>query len=196
MSKLAFEVKRKTIHVLGLSYVLFYWVALKIFQSSQIAMLLLLSTLLIFISIEFFRITEHKKIPILHVLWRPKEENTLGGQVYYILGIILALAIFDFQIALTVILMTVFGDMAAAIFGIAFGKHWMKGLKDTAWEGVIAEFVVNLIIGYLIIGNWIIIIPMAAMATFVETIFPHVDDNLAIPVFAGFIGQALKLLFP
>ena len=109
---------------------------------------------------------------------------------------ILALAIFDFQIALAVILMTVFGDMAAAIFGIAFGKHWMKGLKDTAWEGVIAEFVVNLIIGYLIIGNWIIIIPMAAMATFVETIFPHVDDNLAIPVFAGFIGQALKLLFP
>ena len=196
MSKLAFEVKRKTIHVLGLSYVLFYWVALKIFQSSQIAMLLLLSTLLIFISIEFFRITEHKKIPILHVLWRPKEENTLGGQVYYILGMILALAIFDFQIALAVILMTVFGDMAAAIFGIAFGKHWMKGLKDTAWEGVIAEFVVNLIIGYLIIGNWIIIIPMAAMATFVETIFPHVDDNLAIPVFAGFIGQALKLLFP
>jgi len=196
MSKLAFEVKRKAIHVLGLSYVLFYWVALKIFQSSQIAMLLLLSTLLIFISIEFFRITQHKKIPILHVLWRPKEENTLGGQVYYILGMILALAIFDFQIALAVILMTVFGDMAAAIFGIAFGKHWMKGLKDTAWEGVIAEFVVNLIIGYLIIGNWIIIIPMAAMATFVETIFPHVDDNLAIPVFAGLIGQALKLLFP
>ena len=196
MSKLAFEAKRKAIHVLGLSYVLFYWVALKIFQSSQIAILLLLSTLLIFISIEFFRITQHKKIPILHVLWRPKEENTLGGQVYYILGMILALAIFDFQIALAVILMTVFGDMAAAIFGIAFGKHWMKGLKDTAWEGVIAEFVVNLIIGYLIIGNWIIIIPMAAMATFVETIFPHVDDNLAIPVFAGFIGQALKLLFP
>ena len=196
MSKLAFEVKRKTIHVLGLSYVLFYWVALKIFQSSQIAMLLLLSTLLIFISIEFFRITEHKKIPILHVLWRPKEENTLGGQVYYILGIILALAIFDFPIAITVILMAILGDMAAAIFGIAFGKHWMKGLKDTAWEGVIAEFAVDLIIGYLIIGNWIIVIPMAAMATFVETIFPHVDDNLAIPVFAGFIGQALKLLFP
>ena len=196
MSKLAFEAKRKAFHILGLGYVLFYWLALKIFESSQIAMLLLLSVLLIFIAIEFFRITEHRKIPILHVLWRPREENTLGGQVYMILGMILALAIFDFPIALTVILMASFGDMAAAIFGIAFGKHWMKGLKDTAWEGVIAEFVVDLIIGYLIIGNWIIVIPMAAMATFVETIFPHVDDNLAIPVFAGFIGQALKLLFP
>jgi len=106
------------------------------------------------------------------------------------------LSLFDFDIAIAVILMTVLGDMAAAIFGIAFGKHWIKKLKDTAWEGIAAEFVVDLIIGYLIIGNWIIVIPMAAMATFVETIFPHVDDNLAIPVFAGFIGQALKLLFP
>jgi phytol kinase len=196
MSKLAFEARRKAIHVFGLIYVLLYWVSFKVFKSSQIAMLLLLAVLLIFVSIEFFRITKHKKIPILHVLWRPKEENTLGGQVYYILGIILAISIFDFQIAITVILMTVFGDMAAAIFGIAFGKHWIKDIQDTAWEGIIAEFVVDLIIGYLIIGNWVIVIPMAAMATFVETIFPHIDDNLAIPVFAGFIGQAIKLLFP
>jgi len=92
--------------------------------------------------------------------------------------------------------MTIFGDMAAAIFGIAFGKHWIKKLPDTAWEGVIAEFVVDLLIGYLIIGNWIVIIPIAFMATFVETVFPHIDDNLAIPVFAGFVGQALMLLFP
>jgi len=195
MSKLAFEAKRKLIHVLGISYVLGYWIFLKLF-SHTIAMLVLLSTLITFIVIEFFRINEHRKIPVIHVLWREKEENSLGGQVYMILGIILALAIFDFRIAITVILMTIFGDMAAAIFGIAFGKHWIKKLPDTAWEGVIAEFVVDLLIGYLIIGNWIVIIPIAFMATFVETVFPHIDDNLAIPVFAGFVGQALMLLFP
>ena len=157
-------------------------------------MLLLLSVFLFFIAIEFFRIIQKKKIPIFHIFWREKEENSLGGQVYYILGMIIALAIFDFEIALAVILMTVLGDMAAAIFGIAFGKHWIKNLEDTAWEGIIAELAVNLIIGYLIIGNWAIIIPMALMATFVETIFPHIDDNLAIPIFAGFIGQAIKML--
>lgn len=196
MSKLSFEAKRKALHTLGLGYILFYYISLKIFESHQIAMLLLLSLLLTFIAIEFFRITEHKKIPVLHIMWRPREENSLGGQVYMLLGTILALAIFDFPIALAVILMAILGDMAAAIFGIAFGKHWIKGLKDTAWEGIIAEFTVDLIIGYFIIGNWVIVIPMALMATIVETIFPHIDDNLAIPVFAGFIGQALKLLFP
>jgi len=195
MSKLAFEVKRKLIHLLGFTYVIIYYIAMKL-VGSQIAILILLAALIFFISIEFFRVIEHKKIPIFHFLWRAKEENTLGGQVYYLLGLIIALSIFEFQIAIAVILMTIFGDMAAAIFGIAFGKHWIKKLKDTAWEGIIAEFAVDLIIGYLIIGNWAIIIPMAAMATFVETVFPHVDDNLSIPLFAGFIGQTLKLLFP
>ena len=195
MSKLAFEAKRKLIHLLGFGYVIVYYIALKFF-GHPIAILILLASLLFLISVEFFRVIEHKKIPIFHVLWRAKEENSLGGQVYYLIGLIIALSIFEFPIAITVILMTIFGDMAAAIFGIAFGKHWIKSLPETAWEGIIAEFAVDVIIGYLIIGNWIIIIPMAAMATFVETVFPHVDDNLAIPTFAGFIGQTLKLLFP
>jgi dolichol kinase len=194
MSKLTFELKRKAIHVLGLVYLLLYYVAFKFFNSKAIAMLVLLSTLIFFIAIDFFRVIERKKIPIFHIFYRAKEENSLGGQVYYILGMIIALSLFDAQIALAVILMTVFGDMAAAIFGIAFGKHWIKKIKDTAWEGIIAEFIVDLIIGYLIIGNPVIVIPMALMATFVETIFPHVDDNLAIPIFAGFMGQALKML--
>ena len=195
MSKLAFEAKRKFIHLLGFSYVIVYYISLKLF-GHKIAILILLAALITFITIEFFRVIEKRKIPIVHFLWRAKEENTLGGQVYYLLGLIIALSLFEFPIAITVILMTIFGDMAAAIFGIAFGKHWLKKIPDTAWEGIIAEFAVDLIIGFLIIGNWKIVIPMAAMATFVETVFPHVDDNLAIPVFAGFIGQTLKLLFP
>jgi len=195
MSKLAFEARRKAIHVLGVIYLGVYWVAMKLF-SHKIAILILLSVFITIVVIEFFRINEHKVIPIIHILWREREENTLGGQVFMVLGMILALAIFDFQIAVAVILMAQFGDMAAAIFGIAFGKHWIKKLPDTAWEGIIAEFIVNIIIGYFIIGNWFILIPTALMATFVETVFPHIDDNLAIPVFAGFIGQALKLIFP
>ena len=195
MSKLAFEAKRKLIHLLGFGYVILYYIAMQLF-GHRIAILLLLAVILIMITIEFFRIVEKRKVPIMHIFMRAKEENTLGGQVYYLLGLIIALSIFEFPIAMAVILMTIFGDMAAAIFGIAFGKHWIKKLPDTAWEGIIAEFAVDLIIGFLIIGNWKIVIPKAAMATFVETVFPHVNDNLAIPVFAGFIGQTLKLLFP
>jgi len=158
-------------------------------------LLLFLFALIIFITIEFFRIIKRKKIPIFHIFWRTKEENSLSGLVYFMLGILIAFTVFEFDIALAVILMTIFGDMAAAIFGIAFGKHWVKQLNETAWEGIIAEFVVDLIIGWVVLGNLAIIIPMAAVATAVETTFPHVDDNLAIPVFGGFIGQCLKIIF-
>ena len=191
--KLIFEFKRKTIHFLASLYIAAYWIIMKIL-GHQIAMLFLVATLMFFITLEFFRIAEHRRIPIFHILWRAKEENSLGGQVYFMLGLIIALAVFDFDIALAVVLMTVFGDMAAAIFGIAFGKHWIKKLNETAWEGVIAELVVDIAIGLLILGNWVIVIPIALMATLVETIFSHVDDNLAIPLFAGFIGQCIKLI--
>lgn len=193
--KLLFELKRKSIHALASFYIFIYLISFALFGHT-IAMLILVSTLILFITIEFFRIKEHMKIPLFHVLWRPKEENSLGGQVYFMIGVIIAFSVFEFPIAVAAILMTTLGDMAAAIFGIAFGKHWIKSLPETAWEGIIAELIVNLIIGFVILGNPILAISMAITATTVETIFPHVDDNLAIPVFSGFVGQGLKLLFP
>jgi phytol kinase len=191
--KLIFETKRKAVHILGLGYVLVYWIAQRIF-SHLIAMIILISSLIFFLVIEYFRIKEKRKFPFDN-LFRPKEENSLGGQVYFLLGIIIALAIFEFRIALAVILMMVLGDMAAAVFGIAFGRHWLKSVKNRAWEGIIAEFVVDVIVGYAVLGNFLIVIPMAITATLVETIFSHVDDNLAIPIFAGFVGQGLSLIF-
>jgi dolichol kinase len=194
-SKFIFELKRKSIHILASLYIAVYWISMKLF-GHQIAMLILLSTLILFISIEFFRIAEHRKIPGFHILWRKTEENSLGGQVYFMIGVIIAFGLFEFKIAVAAILMTTLGDMAAAIFGIAFGKHWIQSLHETAWEGIIAEFLVDLVIAFAIIKDPLIAIPMAVTATLVETIFPHVDDNLTIPVFAGFAGQCLKLLFP
>ena len=90
--------------------------------------------------------------------------------------------------------MTIFGDMAAAIFGIAFGKHWIKGLHNRAWEGVIAQFIVDVIIAMMILNDLTISIVMAFVATFVETTFDHVDDNLSIPLFSGLIAQLIKLI--
>ncbi|MDP2947454.1 MAG: CTP--2,3-di-O-geranylgeranyl-sn-glycero-1-phosphate cytidyltransferase [Nanoarchaeota archaeon] len=191
--KLYFEIKRKFVHAFGIFFVLIYWIFMKLYNH-QTGLLVLIGILLFFVVIEFFRIYEGKRIPIIHFLWREKEENSLGGQVYFVLGVILALSIFDFNIALSVILMTTFGDMAAALFGIAFGSHWVKHLRNKAWEGIIAEFAVDLTIGFLIIRSWPLAIPIALTATVVETIFPHIDDNLAVPTFSGFVGQCIKII--
>jgi len=152
------------------------------------------------------------KIPILNRIWRvlrrEKEHDKLGGDVFFLIGAILVLAVFDLNIAMAAILMTTFGDLSAALIGKRFGKHYLVMLKDRAWEGILAEFFVDLIIGIFVffwgfwsntailynLNLWIVILVMSITATFVETIIYKMDDNLLIPLFAGFNGQIILLV--
>ena len=136
-----------------------------------------------------------KKIPFFHRFWRKSERNRLGGEVYFVIGAIIVFTAFDFRIAVAALLMTVFGDMIAPLVGIAYGKSKIKGVVPRkSWEGTFAEFVVNLIIGFILLNNIIIIFAMALTATAVEVWITFVDDNLTIPVSAGLVGQILVLV--
>ena len=190
---LKFEIKRKFIHIFALLYIGIYLYFANRFNHN-IGLLSLTIVLAFFLVLEYFRVLKQKRIPVFHIFWRESEKNRLGGQVYFIIGAIIAFGVFDKNIAITVLLMTIFGDMAAAIFGIAFGKHWIKGLHNRAWEGVIAQFIVDVIIAMMILNDLTISIVMAFVATFVETTFDHVDDNLSIPLFSGLIAQLIKLI--
>jgi len=116
-------------------------------------------------------------------------------------GAIICFAVFDYRIAIAAILMTTFGDLTAAIIGKRFGKHWIPGLKNRAWEGVLAEFAVDLALGYGLMklfqmpNAFIIALAMAVTATIVETVVHKLDDNLLIPIFSGFNGQVALMFF-
>lgn len=101
--------------------------------------------------------------------------------------------------------MTTFGDMSAALIGKRFGKHPFF-LKERTWEGTSSELFVDFLIGvfvffgsdFTLIYNlelWIVVLIMAITATFIETIVYKMDDNLLIPIFAGFSGQIVLFLF-
>ncbi len=90
--------------------------------------------------------------------------------------------------------MTTFGDASAAIIGKAFGRTWISGLKNRAYEGCAAEFIVDIIIGWIFLQNWIVVFVMAGTATVVETVTDKLDDNLLIPLFSGFNGQLVVLI--
>lgn len=180
------ELKRKAIHLLAIFFIILFVLISSNFGKS-IALFVLVFLLIIFLELDYVRIDLRKKIPFISGLWRLKEKDRPGGQVFFLIGAIIALAVFDFRIALAAILMTVFGDMAAALVGKKFGKTWIT--KTKALEGILAELFVNLIIAYFIIGNLVIILVMAFTATLVETLVDKLDDNLMIPLFAGFNGQ-------
>ena len=200
------ELARKFVHLLSLFIIFIYFLAADFF-SEKIALIILVLILMVFIEFEYFRIEWGSKIPIMNKIWaylrRTKEKDKLGGDVFFLIGAILVLAVFNVHVAIAAILMTTFGDMAAALIGKKFGKH--KLLTTKSWEGSIAELIVNTIIGIIIFiiypglsllawQQWIIILIMAITATFVETIVKKLDDNLLIPIFAGFNGQIALLI--
>jgi len=202
------ELARKFIHLLSIFILFLYFIVSDLF-SRQIALLVLILILIIQLEFEYLRIETSKKIPILNKIWdylrRKKEKDKLGGDIFFLIGAILVLSVFDLRIAIAAILMTTFGDLSAALIGNKFGKHYLKCLKDRAWEGILAEFFVDLIIGFLVffsrdlslIANpllWTIVIGMALTATIVETLIYKMDDNLLIPIFAGFNGQIILIL--
>jgi len=92
--------------------------------------------------------------------------------------------------------MTTIGDASAAIFGKRFGRTWIPKLKDRAVEGCMAEFAVDLLIGFVFLNSypWLIILVMAGTATIVETVVNKIDDNLLIPLFSGFNAQILTYM--
>jgi len=185
------ELTRKAVHILAIAFILIFSLISQNF-GEKIALLGLVFLLILFLELEFVRIELRREIPILKYLYRHKEKNRVAGNIFFLIGSIIALAVFDINIAIAAILMTVFGDMAAALVGKKFGK--IKIFKEKCLEGMLAEFFVDLIIASLLINNIYVILAMALIATIAETLVSKIDDNLIIPLFAGFSGQIVLLI--
>jgi dolichol kinase len=191
MDNLAFEIKRKLIHISSVVYILIYYFFEKFF--SQKAALLTLSFILICFSfLEFLKMKYNYKIPFFHRFFRENEKDAFSGSIFLVIGVIIAFAIFEFNIAVTAILMMIFGDTASAIIGRC-GNHKIRHL-GVSWEGILSEFLVDLAVGFIFLNNIPIVLIMALTATFVEIALKPVDDNLAVPVVAGFAGQSLMII--
>ncbi len=185
------ELRRKAIHVTILLIIMLYSILEKS-VSQQIALFTLVFILLFLLVTEFIRLELNIEVPIVRQLIRAKEERRMHGAIYFLSATIISLAVFDFRIALTALLMTVFGDMFAAIVGQQFGKTLL--FKDKTLSGCLVELIINLTVGLIVLNNIYIIIAMAFTATIVETFVSELDDNLFIPLFAGFVGQLLFFL--
>jgi|TARA_Y100000310_G_C20644680_1_gene795895 dolichol kinase len=188
MPDIKFEIKRKLFHLTSILLIPIYYFA-ALYLGKLFAISIFGTILTFFLLIEVARAITKKNIPIFGCLYRENEK--IGTTVYILLGASIAFAFFDFNVASTAILMATFGDMAAAIVGISCGKHWLKFIKNCAWEGIIAEFLVDFVIAIIILRNIPVAIIMSLVATFVETVFTKIDDNLSVPILAGLTGHLL-----
>ena len=185
------ELKRKLMHIAIILIIILYSI-LENSVSKQIALFTLVFILLFLLAAEFIRLELNIEVPIIRQLIKAKEERKMHGVIYFLTATIISLAVFDFRIALAALLMAVFGDMFAAIIGQGFGKTLI--FRNKTLSGCLVELVIGLIVGLIVLNNIYIIIAMAFTATIVETFINELDDNLFVPLFAGFIGQLLFFL--
>lgn len=184
------EIRRKAIHIMIIFVLIGYYI-ISINYGKPKAMLCLVALLIVFFILEYLRLDLGIRMPFIEKLIRPKEQFRVYGVIYFLCGTIIALAVFDFKIAVAAILMATFGDMAAALVGKRFGKTLL--CKNKTSQGCTAELIVNLVVGLAVMfgSNIYIPIAMAFTATIVETLADELDDNLLVPIFSGFVGQIL-----
>ena len=188
------EIMRKTMHMIIL-VVLILFFAIESQAGKQAGLLFLLALLIVFLAFEYVRLDLGMRLPFMRRFIRPKDEHKLHGVIFFISSTIITLAAFDTAIALAALLMTVFGDMAAAIAGKKYGTTIL--FRNKTVVGFSIELVTNLIAGPIVSlffsANIYIFIIMAFVATTVETLTDEMEDNLVVPIISGFIGQVLLL---
>jgi len=185
------ELLRKGIHLLILLVIILYSFILKI-SGKTYANIFLVCLLALFLIFEFMRLDLGVRIPFFDLFIRTKEQDRMYGAIYFLCGAVISFSVFAYPIALTALLMTAFGDLTASLVGHKWGKT--KLFRQKTYEGSIAGFIVNLMVGVIVLfsyGTFHIALIMAIVATIVEVLSHHVDDNLAIPVIAGLVGQLL-----
>lgn len=188
------EVGRKAIHLTILIVIAVFFIIKNAF-GMQSALIALVALLIVFIVLEYFRLELNMKLPFFQQFVRPKEEFRVYGVIFFLTSSIICLAAFDTSIAIAALLMTTFGDVAAAIAGKKWGTSIL--FKNKTAVGFAAGLVTNLFVAvavslFFVINIYIPII-MAFVASISETLVDELDDNLVVPVFAGFVGQILLL---
>lgn len=190
--EVVFEVLRKSVHLVSVLIVLIYeWCG------KETILWVLMLFLITVLFLEYFRLEHGMKIPIFYMMYREHEADSCGGHIFFALGAIATISLFSKEIAYAAVLMTTFGDLAAALIGKFHGKKRIfKKIfnNDKSLEGSTSEFIIDLLVGLVIVGDPLVSLIMAFIATLTETAVNKIDDNLVVPVFSGFFGQMTLLL--
>lgn len=111
----------------------------------------------------------------------PREVRRVASSTWFVLGVLLAYALFPWHVAVPAVLVLALADPAAGVLGRYAGRHRVG--KGTL-EGGLAFLLVALAVLTPSAG-WAPALVVAAGVTLVELLPWRLDDNLTIPVAAA-----------
>ncbi|MCL5112307.1 MAG: hypothetical protein M1500_01145 [Candidatus Marsarchaeota archaeon] len=191
--ELAFESKRKLVHVILTSYPLFF-----IYFDLQVQLALALSTsfFIVWVGSEILRVRYNLNTPtafLIRRVSRTKMNGTLRKEwkririPFWIISLTIAIAFSNYLLLLAASVTLTFGDTASAIARRALNR-------TDPIVGFLFGVFISAVIIYMATSNLLIALipPIAGMAG--EFISKKVDDNLTIPLFASLGFMALQIL--
>ncbi|MBI5190426.1 MAG: hypothetical protein HZA22_07100 [Nitrospirae bacterium] len=125
---------------------------------------------------------------------RESEKDRLTGTPWYVLGVLLAAALYDLPVAAYAVAFLACGDVAATTVGERWGTIKISGVKSL--QGTLAFIVVASLVGMAISMAWYPVSPAvfltgALVAAIVEILPLGLDDNLTVPVVSGVVMEAM-----
>ncbi len=145
-----------------------------------------------FFVLDLLRLYFHVPLPFLSLL-RKGERKRFFTPTRTMFGFAVAVLLFEQQLVVASFLMMIFGDFVAPLVG-QYGHHWISLQRKKNWEGAGAEFVVDVMIGLLVVKVVAVAVVMALAATLVETFNQQWDDNMVIPPVASFAGTVIRFI--
>lgn len=179
---------RKSLHLLlGTIFFLFiHWFFTR--YGKENGLYVILGILVLFLLIDFFRI-ERGILFGMHLV-KEKEKYQFHGATLALGVAVLLFGVFDFSLAFTAMVISIYGDCAASLVGKFFGKHAIR--KEKTLEGFAAYLIVGSLLGSLFLP-WHVALLMALVASSLEIVCTHTEDNFLVPIVIGFVGFLLLL---
>ena len=187
-----FEIKRQVFHLsLGLAIII-------LFNSNLINQVNLAIILIAGITLSIILTRWH--VPVISWFIKTFDRNDAKfpgeGAVFYVLGCLIVLSIFEKNIALASIMVLALGDSVATLAGKRFGKKFLKNNKTL--EGSLAGAVLGAI-GAMIFVEFSLAVIGSFTAMFIEAVEiklwgKGVDDNLYIPLISALIMYIVSVI--
>ena len=175
--------------------------------------------LVFFLGTEITRIRVYGYFPLKRItdrVMRPRERTRLGANVYFAVGTmitfltlyivsnvlltwfnLLCIWMISGWLAVGAVMVSAIGDGMAAIVGIRFGRHRIRG--NRTWEGAIAGFFFGFLaflpLWFLFGIPWIYGLIAASVLLIVDVIAPPIDDNLLNPIAIGLVSALFEIMF-
>ncbi|MBD3335556.1 MAG: phosphatidate cytidylyltransferase [Candidatus Eisenbacteria bacterium] len=188
MKSLTPELGRKAIHLGAIILPVGYYI-LPEARGRQILVILTLISL----TIDVIRLNEPRIRTFFYYFFgrlvRDHERYNLLGSTYLLLACLIAVYTFEKPIAVAALCFLIVGDTMAALVGRTFGRI---PIFNKTLEGSLACFASCIVIGLIVPGlTWTMILAGSLVATLFELLPIPLDDNLRIPLSAGFTMMLL-----